>query len=475
MGVNIVVVIYFLGAFGLAIGAVFAVIALVQLGRNRPDGILIYFTVPIAIVTAVSTYTSGRNLTLANEMMLVMATPDPIANWMQRLTSIFLLAAAAERIASFVFKSRASNLPQGLMMAFIAFWIGTVAIPAGIGERPSFSHEYVYSLLIGIAALLGTEGGARRAIIVARNILLLFMIAGLVLVLIKKELVVGTYGRAIIPGVDMRYSGLTSGPNAMGPIAVLSMIAVWAFPFRRHWLQLLAWPVIIATLLMTQSKTSWIAALICAAIMGFQPNGSIRLFFLNPNRRLVAIASFFLFGGLVVFLLLIGSDALSNKIDKLLQTKEGNDLVTLTGRNEIWDVAIETWLANPLFGYGPEIWDIQFRRKIGIIAAAHAHNQILNILAASGVVGFLGFLVYGVEMLRRLWFRINSYNGFTASLFVLIAIRSFSEVPLSLISFGGESIYHVLLLMCLAGAPSLRRPMANSLQMDKKIIGSVRA
>lgn len=150
----------------------------------------------------------------------------------------------------------------------------------------------------------------------------------------------------------------------------------------------------------------------------------------------------------------LASGLLQSRIDKFLATRAGSDMLTLTGRNEIWAIALDTFRQNPWFGYGPTIWDPYFRMMIGVPAAFHAHNQYINILAASGVVGGLGFVAYFYMLLRRIWSRLLAYRGFALGLLLLILTRSVSEVPFGLERLGSESLMQLLMLMVLAGAPA---------------------
>jgi O-antigen ligase len=73
------------------------------------------------------------------------------------------------------------------------------------------------------------------------------------------------------------------------------------------------------------------------------------------------------------------------------------------GRVEIWRIAWEVFKSRPIFGVGPGVFGEAFRahvspayvvvRHTGLAAADHAHNQILQVLATTGVVGLLGYLV----------------------------------------------------------------------------------
>jgi len=450
---------YMLLAFLLAVFIVFMVAGTVHFGTRSADGFLIYFLLPMMVALAVNTLTSGRDLAYPEEFLAGIASPSTAAKWVQRFTTLFLLAASMERLTVFVLRPFDPRKPHGLMIAFGLFWLCSVALPAAFGTRPTISHEYLYALLIGMAALLSTEAGTERAIRVTRTVLLLFMLASLAVIAVKKNLVLGPYTGGLIPGFAQRFSGLSTGPNAMGPLAVLALICLWCYPFRWRSVQWLGWAVALLTLVMTQSKTSWGAAIACFGVLfALRARGRVHAYLSDPRLRrstlavLVGIAV-----AILLAMLLLSSGFLAAKLEKFFATKLGADVASLTGRSEIWAVAINEWKENPLFGYGPALWDPLYRYQVRMFAAFHAHNQVLNVLAASGLIGLASFLVYLGVLVKRFIPRFASYNGFTAALLMLILMRSISEVPLNLQSFGSESVFHMLLLMALGSAPALER------------------
>ncbi|MBV8033893.1 O-antigen ligase family protein [Roseateles sp.] len=452
---------YLLLAFLLAMALVFIVGGTIHFGTKSTDGFLLYFVLPMIFALAVSTLASGRDLSLPDEYLagFSQAGGGGMAKWVQRITTVFLLAASIERLTVFVLTPFDPRKPHGLMIAFGLFWLCSVALPAAFGTRPTVSHEYIYSLLIGMAALLSTEAGAERAIRFARVVLVVFMLASLALIVVKKSMVLAPYPSSLIPGFAQRFSGLATGPNAMGPLAVLALICLWCYPFRWRALQWLGWVVALLTLLLTQSKTSWLAAVACFIVLfSIRARGQVHVYLTDPRLRRSTLAVLISVAALILFaMLLLSSGVLAAKMEKFLATKLGADMASLTGRNEIWAVAFGEWKQNILFGYGPSLWDPLYRYQIRIPAAVHAHNQLLNILAASGLIGLTSFLGYMGMLVKRFIPRFTSYNGFTAALLVLIFMRSISEVPLNLQSFGSESLFHMLLLMALAGAPALER------------------
>ncbi len=432
-----------------------------QLGRIAPQGYLVYFVVPLIVAVGVQTLSSGRNLSgIASFDLLEAAESVGWAKWVQRLATLFFLAAAAERLVNLSFgKSGSAKHPLLLMVSFAMCWLGIVGLPAALGTRPTISHEYFYSLVIGLAALATSERGANLAIVVTRNALMFFLVSSLLVLVIRRDMVLGPYVGGLIPAFPFRYSGLAVGPNALGPLCVLALLTMHARPFGQRWLHWLMVAVVLVSLLLTQSKSSWVAGLVCwpaMALVGLR--GMPRDWLNEPrNRSNARVWLVFVLIGVLALLVAVVAEVGAGRLERFLSTRAGADLLTLTGRDEIWDAALDTFQRNPWFGYGPAIWDPYFRYTIGIASAFHAHNQFINVLAASGVAGAVAFGFYLAALVARLAPRIAAFRGLGLSLMLLMLIRSFTEVPFYFYGFGGESITQMLLLMILAGAPETER------------------
>lgn len=451
--------IYLGAALLFTVAAVFAVGGALHAGTRKPQGFVVYFAAMMVAVMVASTLGSGRNLMVPDALELMSAAAGEgggSAKWLQRGIMLFLLAASFERLARFAFAQREPDRPIGLMVAFGACWIATVALPAGLGTKPSLQHEYLYTLIIGMAALTTDEKGGWTAIRVCRNALLFFVGLGLLMLVLKRDMVLAPYIGGLIPAFPWRYSGLAAGPNAMGPQCVLLLLTLRVLPFERRGWQRVAIALALLSLLLTQSKSSWLGGLFCwAGLLLIEQRGRLRLMLADARRRPWVQLLLLVAAALVAsFALVVATGMLQSRLDRFLATRAGSDMLTLTGRNEIWAIALDTFRKSPWFGYGPTIWDPYFRMMIGVPAAFHAHNQYINVLAASGVVGALGFAGYFIALLRRIGSRLLAYRGFALGLLLLILTRSVSEVPFGLERLGSESLMQLLLLMVLAGAPA---------------------
>ncbi len=161
--------------------------------------------------------------------------------------------------------------------------------------------------------------------------------------------------------------------------------------------------------------------------------------------------------GIIALVALAMFGDVGGRLDSFFSSAEGAQLASLTGRDQIWAIAYQEWQRNPVFGYGPDIWDLSFRDSIGMPNATHAHNQFMDTLSRSGTVGATALVIYAVVLLVLSIRHARASHGLSLALFAALAIRSISEVPLLLSGYGPELIAHVLLLMTLAAAIADRR------------------
>jgi O-antigen ligase len=445
-------------AFAVALGMVGAV----QLTARRSSGYMHLMFYAIVLMIALGVLFSGRDLTVMalNADIPPQEVRNPVLANIQRLVSLLLLTVAGERILShWIRREKTTFAPPALLASFIVFWTGTVAAPALLGGIPFVSHDYAYTLVIGMAAVLATGIERDQAFRATRNALMVFMAAGLLLIPFKHNLVLdASYSQGLLPGVP-RLAGLAVHAVSLGIIAQLGLLCLLAFPYQRRWLNLLAWALGLMVLFMAQSKTAWISFMLCLLCIMIVRHGS-RLWRRvdNPARPEFGIVFILtgMFAVLAVALLLMFGD-LDTRLSRFFNSAQGAQLASLTGRDKIWAIAYEEWQRYPVFGYGPTIWDEVFRKSIGMPNATHAHNQFMDTLSRSGSVGAGALLVYALVLLVLSVRYASASKGLTLALFLSLVIRSISEVPLSLFGYGEELLTHVLLLMALGASASEAR------------------
>ena len=447
------------GAAFIAFAATVVMAGTVQLTSRRTHGYLHLIFYAMLFMVALGTLLSSRDLSIASfSLEEAVAVPrNPIIRWSQPLVSLLMLTVAGERIISFWFKrEKASFASPVLLVAFVFFWLCSVAAPAFLGAHSFITHDYADPLVIGVAAILATSVERDLAFRAARDALMVFMVAGLLLIPLQPSLVIETsYAQGLLPGVP-RLAGLAAHAVSLSVLALLGLISLMALPYRQVWLNRLAWAVGLTVLFLAQSKTAWISFFLClACFLVVRKGGDFWRRAGNPARPEVGITAIL---GLMTAVLVVGLVLMfanpGTRIDAFFNSSEGAQLASFTGRDKIWAIAYDEWRRNPVFGYGPLIWETDFRISIGMPNATHAHNQFMDTLSRSGSVGAVSLVFYGLVLMFLSVRYAKESKGLTLALFVLLAMRSISEVPLSLFGYGPEFITHLLLLIALAAVAS---------------------
>jgi len=429
---------------------------------KHTTGILHWVFPAMLAVVALTALLSGRDLSQNfNELASGGSIQHPAIPWAQRLVSLILVAASAERIINhFTLRKR---MPSALLTAaFVSYWLCTVAASALFGTHRQIAHEYLYPLVFGLAALLTSVSEREKILGASRSAFFLFMLVGVALIPLMPSLVMdASYTQGLIPGLP-RFGGLAPHPVAMGMFAVTALLCLWCRPFSRRWLNAAAWLLGLSVLFIAQSKTAWIAFVLCSMSMlavRHGPSAWRRLG--DPREGAFGVAA--CLSAIAIALVLIGTLLLADvgsEVAGFFDTAQGAQLVSMTGRDRIWVIAMEEWRANPLFGYGPDLWNDAFRASIDMPNATNAHNQFMDTLARSGTVGAAGLVLYALTLLVLSVRYAMSTQGLSLALFLALALLSVSEVPLILLGYGTEIFAHLLLIITLASAASARVPAA---------------
>ena len=442
----------FFGTIGLVLGMALTV----HWGKNRDTGLMPYLFYPGLLSAAFFALTSHRDLTAYVDLLKASAPPEKnmASAWVGRIVSIFILFAFSERVLHRLFsKEKSRQVPGMLLFGLVVFFLSNVICPGLFGSHPSLTHENFYAMIACLAALLMNDKEASLLFNSARNAMFLFLLAGLILIPLVPSLVIANNYSGLIPLLNVRLSGLTNHPNALGALSIGYILCVWKFPFQNRLLNRTAWIVGMLSLILSQSKTSWIAFLCSAGfIIYFTYASQFKQYFLNHRRpflSLFLIASVML-GILGTFIAFSFMD-LGDHINHFFNSRTGSDLLTLTGRDIIWQVALEEWHKSPIFGYGLTIWDDDFRRSIQMGYATSAHSQFYQSLSSAGLVGVTGLFVYFSILLYYSLSAAKQSGGLTMALLTVIAIGCFSEAGFVLGNFDAQQcMEHILLLVLLA-------------------------
>ena len=427
-------------------------ISLRRLRLGYEQGLLHWMLPLMLALIAVTTLLSGRDFSLPwSDSDFVVR--HPAVAWLQRGVSLLLLLIAGERIAHHLVSGKPMPAPV-LTLTFIAYWAASVLAPALFGAHPRISHEYAYALLIGVAALLAGQAERVHVVEAARDALLLFLLAGVAVAAVAPNLVLDAqYQRGLLPGVP-RFAGLAAHAVTLGMLAQAFLLCLWARPYRRPALNWAGLAVGVGVVFLAQSKNAWISLLVCSALMLAVRHGEAlwrRVADPRDPSSGILLCGAIIVGTLGMLGPLLVGDLGALAVD-FLDTPEGVSLLTMTGRDRIWAIAMEEWRASPVFGYGPGIWDEAFRAGIDMPNATNGHNQLMDTLSRSGLVGAIALVVYGAVLLLLSVRAARATGGLSLALGVALALRSMSEVPMLLFGYGVELFMHLLLIVTLASA-----------------------
>ncbi|HDR7631644.1 O-antigen ligase family protein [Bacillus cereus] len=321
-------------------------------------------------------------------------------------------------------KSTISSEGKVILVSYIIYHIGILAACI-LGTKPYFSINIFMSLILLIGCILIIDYGAIKEIIKhIQYILLTYIYMSLLLGMLYPEWATTSYVN-LLPIFNSRLSGVLAHANGLGPVAVLYIIFSRLVLSEKNTYRGMHLFAALIVLLWTESKTAifiLILVWVISLVNSFWESRGFRILF--SCTLVISMISFYLFFIISQFNANGLFYKVVNEINKLLE-----EFSTLTGRFEIWNITIKTWLDNIMFGYGPEIWNLEFRTSYGKEYAGQAHNQFIQSLGETGLFGFIcmtvfvGCLVYyGIKLSKET-------KSVSLMLVAFLLIRCITETP----------------------------------------------
>jgi O-antigen ligase len=379
------------------------------------------------------------------------AVQSSLSRWASRVSSLVLIAFSLTILARFwLTRGRDSAEPVSrLAKGFCTYLLGTALIGMTAAGEPMFSYKVFYVPIVLGAAY--TLGDFRERVIAAHVKAILFLVAAVSLLLAAvapQHALLGDY-QGLIPGVHFRLYGLSTHPNTLGPAALLLIVFELYFPSPRlARYTLLACGALV--FILAQSKTAWVAA-VGLYVFGLIPYRIVQTPGLNAKVVFLTANVIAAVTVLLIVTALYPTEGLSNT----------ESLTTLTGRTEIWRITLEEFKHYPVFGYGPQLWGLEYRLQEGWLVAGQAHNQFIQTLGESGSVGLLLLLGYLAVLFGYAIRYLRESRGLVLVLLILICFRCFSESPLR-VSVLLEWAFVEHLLLVVFAARATRNPGADT-------------
>lgn len=420
--------------FGFAIAVVLGFGAVLHFENVWRPALTCRLPILLLFAFAAATAVSGRNASLYGlGVDLISTAPSAAPTWVLRICTLTVVALSLVVIfGSFLRPSRITGPSRTLWLAFLGYYLSTHVVNGLLGTEFSISYKLLYPVVLIWALYVTSNEDTTRLLHAARDALLVFLVAGLLLLPFAPDLVAQSNYKGFFPYLSIRFWGLSSHANNLGPLALFFLILLRWKPYRFSSLNFLALAVAGSCLVLAQSKTALVTAAAVALVFMVRSlvlalRGAVRD---RGARRSAFLAALVL---AALPLLLLGLSILSlhfGMVEGLERRLQGNSSL-LTGREYIWQSTLNEWRQNWWFGYGPELWSDVYAARRGLFGiASNAHNQFIDTLGSAGIFGILGLLVY-LGVLSTQAFRLSSVTkGASLAFLVLILLRGVTEVPL---------------------------------------------
>lgn len=363
-----------------------------------------------------------------------------VGHWAAKILTWSTVLLAAAIIASRFIQHQpekgctsSDKAPAFLVFGVFSYLFLGGALNAMYGTVPDPSHRLIYPFLLFGTALTLPGSGYKQTAATIRYALATLCVASLLMAIAMPNQVLQTGYKGLIPGFNYRLWGAMPHANALGGAALIYLLIERLAPWRSNSLRRISWLMVFITLLLTQSKTNWLIGIALLGFwFGFQVLRALNSGTTNPRRKeFVALAMgalLFVTAAGFMALIVVGPEILFAKI---FSTLESAGATTLTGRVVLWQLALNEWWENPLFGYGPTLWDEDYRLAVGLSFAHHAHNQYINTLGSAGLFGIAGLAIILFAYLYYALRFFGATSGVLLAVLAVIAVRGLTETPMS--------------------------------------------
>ncbi len=452
-------------AVGLA-AALFVVlgIGLTCLVAIRRGGHLFHYLMLMVAGASIGTIVlSGRTLRLGVDGLDMGGGADIVSTISAKLLLAALVGASVSVCAAWLlrlpnsvhsnrFADRGFRAPRDILLSFVVYYVAFSILPIAFAEKFAFHISLVYPLFVFLALFLSLQIAKIDPADTVKHCLALIVLGSLLAGAIAPGLSVQPGYRGIAPGFDWRLWGVTASANSLGSVASALLVFESAHPseqVHRRWLFRFG---AASALVMTQSKTAIIAAIVGLAIV-------LAWRLLNTPRRQLPtnkmhgmVASAFAIALLAILvitawsLLYYGPFILAS-VERSIGFRAFSELSTATGRIDIWAHAVQGGAESFLFGQGLDYWSEENRVRLGLTGAVHAHNLFLQAFSRAGIIG-LGCLLVFLSFLIRYAFRaVSATQGGSVALLTVFLVRAIFEVPLSPNAILGAEFFSMMGLL----------------------------
>jgi O-antigen ligase len=366
------------------------------------------------------------------------ATMTPTAVLAGRVVTAFTTVVVV-LLAAQVYRQRRRTCRHGLtqLLALLGLVVA-YAISSSFGSTLSVAPRALGPPLVATLVYLGRPSDLAGLARHAHRVSLVWVLGSLTALLLTPgwadTVATGSEGSLLDRSIRLR--GIAPHPNQLGSVSALAVVlAVWRRDtrWRPVWLTLA-----LGSLVLSGSRTAMIALAIGGVVAGFC---SIRR---AEHHTATLITSF----GLVLTGVLIAT------VDvRSLDNRWTSGIVTGNGRTTVWSISLDEWQRSPLVGYGPTLWSENYRISRGLSGldwAGQAHNQYIQALGATGILGFGALIILVASLFVAGWHTRPTDRGLILVAVTMMATIMLGETLLSLDAYPPSVLPTVVFVLVVA-------------------------
>jgi O-antigen ligase len=340
---------------------------------------------------------------------------------------------------------RTHTLPRATVMLYrcaplliFAAWTVTTCLWSGL-KTVSLGHALECVMLALLTIVTGIVCRTEHDLeIVLCNVVLMTSALMLAMLVMNADLI----ARGLRPSKYMQPNNM-AGVAACGLITLLASRLLWGW----RWTYKLLWPaaLIFAAVVITARSRS---VLIVTSLAVFP-------LLWRLGRKTIPVIVVAVMG------LLAAAWPYSQTISNLPQSAESylmrgqtmEDAYTVSGRTEVWDIAIKSFLESPLFGHGYYLMTSTGTMYVwGAQRWQTAHNIYLHVLSGTGLMGFflLAWALFFVLSPLARCLKAGTHVQRVA-LFVFLLVAWYLALGFFELSFGGPIDPEVVLFFLILG------------------------
>ncbi len=224
-----------------------------------------------------------------------------------------------------------------------------------------------------------------KAISFSLNVLIVINLLG---ILMGWGIFAGNYGNNFLLGFD------NGNVLVILPAMILNYVICYIEKNDKLCLRkIFTWILTIISVISINSATTTVGLIVFILLLVVEKFDVLKVI----NRKALML-------GIVVLFVSINILNMQSIFSQMIVDMLGKDL-TFTGRVRLWEIALQGFFGAPILGHGidPEV------QRAVFLGVSSAHNQILDILYQTGIVGLILFLAIMVQYIKGE--RENSYLG----------------------------------------------------------------